>query len=129
MATYFDLKRARPGPRRASILLGALAVGTALLSGMGGDGARRRVGVSAHPVPPARPATLRFDHIQLSTGVRYHYAEQGPAGGEPFILLHGYSDSWFSWSRVLPLFPAEWRVYALDQRGQGDSDRPAAGYG
>ena len=110
-------------PSRAAPFLGTLATVTALLSGMGGEGAGEPAGASV------RRATPRFDHVRLSTGVRYHFAEQGPAGGEPVILLHGYSDSWFSWSRVLPLFPAEWKVYALDQRGQGDSDRPATGYG
>jgi pimeloyl-ACP methyl ester carboxylesterase len=101
-----------PGSRMA--ILAALAIGAAVLSAMGKEA--------------AGPA-IRFGIEPLRTGVRYHYAEQGPAGGEPIILLHGYSDSWFSWSRVMPLFPAEWRVFALDQRGQGDSDRPAGGYG
>jgi pimeloyl-ACP methyl ester carboxylesterase len=43
-------------------------------------------------------------------------------------MLHGYSDSWFSFSRLLPLLPADHHAYALDQRGHGDSDRPAQGY-
>jgi pimeloyl-ACP methyl ester carboxylesterase len=125
MANYFtDAPAARPvpgrAPFRATLVLGALAVATALLSGMGGDGQNRR---AAEP-----PSPLRFAEVQLPTGVRLHYAEQGDPAGEPVILLHGYSDSWFSWSRVLPLFPSSWRVYALDQRGQGDSDRPEAGY-
>jgi pimeloyl-ACP methyl ester carboxylesterase len=42
--------------------------------------------------------------------------------------LHGYSDSSFSFSRVMPLMPRELRVIAPDQRGHGDSDRPASGY-
>ena len=70
----------------------------------------------------------RFANIQLSTGVRIHYAEQGPAKGTPMILLHGYSDSWFSYSLVLSALSRDTRVYALDLRGHGNSDRPAAGY-
>lgn len=66
--------------------------------------------------------------IQLSTGVRLHYAEQGHADGHPMILLHGYSDASFSFSRVLPLLPATYHVFALDQRGHGNSQRPAQGY-
>ncbi len=76
-----------------------------------------------HPAPP-----LRFADVRLTTGVRLRYAEQGDPTGRPIILLHGYSDSWFSFSRVLPLFPAAYHAYALDQRGHGDSDRPASGY-
>jgi pimeloyl-ACP methyl ester carboxylesterase len=70
----------------------------------------------------------RFSHVTLSTGVRMHVAEQGPATGEPVILLHGYSDSWFSFSRILPLLPDDYRVFALDMRGHGQSSQPARGY-
>ena len=70
----------------------------------------------------------RFGEVRLSTGIRLHYAEQGAASGEPIILLHGYSDSWFSFSRVLTPLAREAHVYALDLRGHGKSDKPAAGY-
>jgi pimeloyl-ACP methyl ester carboxylesterase len=43
-------------------------------------------------------------------------------------MLHGLSDSSFSFSRVLPLMPAHLRVVAVDQRGHGHSDRPVLGY-
>ena len=69
-----------------------------------------------------------FAEVQLSTGIRMHYAEQGSAFGEPIILLHGYSDSWFSFSRVLAPLARERLVYALDLRGHGKTDKPAAGY-
>jgi pimeloyl-ACP methyl ester carboxylesterase len=71
---------------------------------------------------------LRFADAHLSTGVRLRYAVYGDPAGPPVILLHGYSDSWFSFSRVLPLLPARYHVVALDQRGHGDADRPARGY-
>jgi len=70
----------------------------------------------------------RFRSVNLSTGIRMHYAEQGDARGEPIILLHGYSDSWFSFSRVLTPLARERRVYALDLRGHGKTDKPGAGY-
>jgi non-heme chloroperoxidase len=70
----------------------------------------------------------RFANAHLTTGVRLRYAERGRADGHPIILLHGYTDSWFSFSRVLPLLRTSCRVFALDQRGHGDSDRPASGY-
>jgi pimeloyl-ACP methyl ester carboxylesterase len=72
--------------------------------------------------------TPRFAQVRLSTGVRIHYAEQGPSSAEPIILLHGYSDSWFSFSRVIPLLARDARVYALDLRGHGKSEQPATGY-
>ena len=57
-----------------------------------------------------RPTSL--GHVRLSTGVTLHYAAQGPTAGPAVILLHGYSDSWFSFSRVLPLLTPQTRVIA-----------------
>ena len=73
-------------------------------------------------------SSLSLSDIQLSNGVRLRYAEQGNPAGEAIMLLHGYSDSWFSWSRVLPLLPPSRRAIALDLRGHGNSDRPTQGY-
>ena len=67
---------------------------------------------------------LRFGTAQLASGLQIHYAEQGDPGGEPILFLHGYTDSWFSFSRLLPLLPDHYRALALDQRGHGDSERP-----
>lgn len=71
---------------------------------------------------------LKFAEVQLATGVRLRYAEQGPHDGRAVLLLHGWSDSWFSFSRILPLLPEDWRVIAPDQRGHGESEKPAGGY-
>jgi non-heme chloroperoxidase len=74
-------------------------------------------------VPPPRFATAR-----LATGLRVHYAEQGDPGGQPILFLPAYADSWFSYSRVLPVLPARYYAFVLDQRGHGDSERPACCY-
>jgi non-heme chloroperoxidase len=71
---------------------------------------------------------LRFATTQLATGPRLHYAEAGVAGGDPLVFLHGWPDSWFSFSRVLPLLPQHYRVLVPDQRGFGESERPDSGY-
>jgi pimeloyl-ACP methyl ester carboxylesterase len=44
------------------------------------------------------------------------------------LFLHGYTDSWFSFSRLLPLLPGRYRAFAFDQRGHGDSERPDCCY-
>jgi pimeloyl-ACP methyl ester carboxylesterase len=75
---------------------------------------------------PASP--LRFADARLTTDVRLRYAEWGDPAGRPIILLHGYTDSWFTFTRALPYFDPGWRVYIPDQRGHGDSERPAGGY-
>jgi non-heme chloroperoxidase len=71
---------------------------------------------------------IQFATTSLSTGVRLHYAEQGESTGEAIVFLHGYSDSWFSFSRVLPLLSPEYHAFALTQRGHGDSDKPQCCY-
>lgn len=71
-------------------------------------------------------ARRRFDAARLATGPQLHYAAQGY--GEPIVFLHGWPDSWFSFSRVLTFLPARFLALALDQRGFGDSERPAGGY-
>src|SRR3712207_6591628 len=76
-----------------------------------------------------QPNNVQFARTPpLSTGVRLHYAEQDDQAGEAIIFLHGYSDSWFSFSRVLPLLSAEYHTFALTQRGHGDSDKPQCCY-
>jgi non-heme chloroperoxidase len=67
--------------------------------------------------------------ITLPSGVRLPYVAQGDPDGVPVVLLHGYSDSHRSYSLLLPHLPPELRALALTQRGHGDADRPAAGYG
>lgn len=64
----------------------------------------------------------------LPNGLRLEYLEQGDPTGVPVILLHGYTDSRRSWERILPMLPNSLRVFALTQRGHGESDKPATGY-
>jgi pimeloyl-ACP methyl ester carboxylesterase len=76
----------------------------------------------------AGPAAFREGTVRLRTGVDMHYVEQGQAEGPVLVLLHGYTDSFRSFELVLPVLPRSFHVYALDQRGHGDSSRPEAGY-
>jgi pimeloyl-ACP methyl ester carboxylesterase len=71
---------------------------------------------------------FRFDNVRLATGPRLHYAQYGNPAGEAIVFLHGWPDSWFTFSRVFPLLPQHLRLLAIDQRGYGDSDRPESGY-
>ena len=71
---------------------------------------------------------LGFATAHLTPGLRLHYAEQGDPTGEAIIFLHAYADSWYSYSRVLPLLSPEYHAFAPDQRGHGDSDKPECCY-
>ena len=76
----------------------------------------------------APPAPVRYADVNVGDALRLRYLEQGPREGDAVLMLHGISDSSFSFSRVLPLLPHSLRVIVPDQRGHGDSDRPRNAY-
>ena len=53
--------------------------------------------------------------VTLSTGVRMGFVERGAPDGTPVILLHGVTDSWHSFERLLPLLPRGIHAFALSQ--------------
>jgi pimeloyl-ACP methyl ester carboxylesterase len=73
-------------------------------------------------------ATVRFSTVRLASGPTLRYAAQGEAAGEAVLFLHGWPDSWLSFSRLLPFVPPRYRAIVPDQRGFGESDRPDSGY-
>jgi non-heme chloroperoxidase len=85
-------------------------------------------GKRAEGEPMRQPNDVKFATTRLATAVTLHYAERGDREGEAIVFLHAYVDSWFSYSRVLPLLSSEHHAFALDQRGHGDSDKPECCY-
>lgn len=69
-----------------------------------------------------------IQRIALSTGVELEFVREGRAEGEAVILLPGYSDSHASFALNLPALSDLHRIYALSQRGHGNSGRPETGY-
>ncbi|ACU96887.1 alpha/beta fold hydrolase [Saccharomonospora viridis] len=58
-----------------------------------------------------------------ANGQRFHYAEQGE--GPLVLLLHGFPESWHSWSHQIPMIAeAGYRAVAPDLRGYGRSSKP-----
>jgi non-heme chloroperoxidase len=70
----------------------------------------------------------RLKSRELSTDAILEYVEQGETSGTPVFLLHGLSDSYRSYDRVLPHLPGWIHAFALTMRGHGDSSRPVDGY-
>jgi pimeloyl-ACP methyl ester carboxylesterase len=66
--------------------------------------------------------------VLTDRGVTLQYVEQGDPSGVPVILLHGVTDSWRSFEPLLRYLPPSFRVFAITQRGHGDSSRPREGY-
>jgi non-heme chloroperoxidase len=75
-----------------------------------------------------QPNGVEFATVHLATGPRLHYAERGDREGETIVFLHAYTDSWFAFSRVLPLLSRSYHAFAPDERGHGDSDKPECCY-
>ena len=71
---------------------------------------------------------LAIKSVELPGRARLAYAEQGDPLGIPVLLLHGATDSWRSFERVLPHLPDSIRAIAVTQRGHGESSRPEGGY-
>lgn len=65
---------------------------------------------------------MHRDHTVLLHGTRFHYTEWGDAAAPPLILLHGVTGHARTWDDEARALSAAWHVFALDQRGHGDSD-------
>jgi|WetSurMetagenome_2_1015567.scaffolds.fasta_scaffold00126_17 pimeloyl-ACP methyl ester carboxylesterase len=65
--------------------------------------------------------------IRLANGIRLHYETSG-SGDIPVVLVHGYGMSSAVWKKALPLFPSNYRLFAVDLKGFGRSDKPETGY-
>jgi pimeloyl-ACP methyl ester carboxylesterase len=58
-------------------------------------------------------------------GVRFQVSDEGPAGADTVVLLHGFPQSARSWAGVSQrLVAAGYRVVAPDQRGYTTQARP-----
>jgi pimeloyl-ACP methyl ester carboxylesterase len=58
-------------------------------------------------------------------GLTFDVADDGPADGPVFVLLHGYPENRTSWRAMTPqLVEAGYRVLAPDQRGYSPRARP-----
>lgn len=66
-----------------------------------------------------------FSHRFVNVnGIRPYYVEEGQ--GPLVLLLHGYPFLWYLWRhQIKALAAAGYRVVATDQRGYGQTDRPA----
>lgn len=65
-------------------------------------------------------------HTVMVNGLRLVYDVAGAPDAPPMVLLHALGESRADWAPVLPRFAQQYRVYAVDQRGHGDSDRPGS---
>ena len=76
----------------------------------------------------ARPVTARSERFTTPSlgGVFLHALHRGDASRRPLVLLHGGGANAHWWDHLAPAFAERFHVVALDFRGHGDSDHPAA---
>lgn len=72
---------------------------------------------------------MKSHKITGGGGVHLHLVETGNSSGRPIMFIHGFSQSWLTWSRQLGSDLAnDYRLVAMDMRGHGLSDKPREGY-
>jgi pimeloyl-ACP methyl ester carboxylesterase len=104
----------------------AAAVAAALVVAAGGAYVVRNPERDALDDAARRAAPGRF--VTLADGA-VHYRQDGPDGGVPVVLVHGFSVPSYIWdSTASALADAGYRVLRYDLYGRGWSDRPDVGY-
>lgn len=78
---------------------------------------------------PAPPANLGQDWGAQKTfdyqGIKINYYEAGQ--GQPLILLHGFGANAYTWRLLGPNLAEENKVFTIDLKGHGFSDKPQDG--
>jgi pimeloyl-ACP methyl ester carboxylesterase len=77
------------------------------------------------PDPGAEPAGFV---VEVVPGERIHFLDWAGAGDPGVLLLHGLSNTSWSWAPVARRLRGVRRVVAMDLRGHGLSDAPTEGY-
>ena len=57
-------------------------------------------------------------------GLKWHWVEAGK--GDPVVLLHGIPESWECWKHQIPKLATQFKVYEIDLKGYGQSDKMTA---
>lgn len=66
--------------------------------------------------------------VTLANGLRMGYVEFGDPAKPALLFLHGYTNSSLGYLPLGRLLAQHYRVFLVDQRGHGESDKPACCY-
>jgi pimeloyl-ACP methyl ester carboxylesterase len=90
--------------------------------------------VAPYFIPPRRRKLHHGHELALSDdqfinldGFNMRYQVKGEPGGMPLILIHGFASSVVTWYRNMDDLARDHRVYAIDLKGWGLTDKPSHG--
>jgi pimeloyl-ACP methyl ester carboxylesterase len=86
------------------------------------------MGAAARAASVQADAPKPRDGFVTANGIRLHYVDWGGTG-EALLFLDGLGDTIDRFDSFAPKFTDRFRVLGLERRGQGQSDKPASGYG
>jgi pimeloyl-ACP methyl ester carboxylesterase len=84
------------------------------------------VGAASPPASAAWGAERKT--VELANGMRMGYVEFGDPRKPVLVFLHGYTNSSLGYLPLGRLLARDYRVFLLDQRGHGESSKPACCY-
>ena len=64
------------------------------------------------------PADLGHHSFIIQNGIKIHYVASGPEDKPLMLFIHGFPEFWFSWRHQIREFQKDFRVVAIDQRGE-----------
>jgi pimeloyl-ACP methyl ester carboxylesterase len=73
----------------------------------------------------ARYESAASRYVDLPSGVRMHYRDEGQPSGPPLLLIHGFSASVHTWEPWVARLGDEYRVISIDLPGHGLTRAPA----
>jgi pimeloyl-ACP methyl ester carboxylesterase len=104
------------------MFLNEFADGLAPLDMSGSDEFASLLASAADLGIPHDPSVEYRSRQTVLRGLRFHFTEWGKPGAPPVLLLHGGNQSSHSWDLVSLHLSDRYHVYALDQRGHGDTE-------
>ncbi len=112
----------------ASLML--LANGHVALAANESPATASAASIPSTPLPSMTDPAFQHRHFTASDGARLHVIEAGRAAkGRPVIaFIPGWSMPASLWRAQLAGLSGQYKVVALDPRGQGESDVPPSGY-